>query len=113
MAAPSAGGAFDPHSNYKLTGTWDFTSATVVPANTNLGGNPGTAGTNVTAVEGGNNLYHQTVLTLTAVAMTVSQANVGGGVKIYTFPKGHITVLDANCSVAETTTSVLASTLHS
>jgi hypothetical protein len=109
--APSAGGAFDPHNDYKLSGTWDFSTATIVPSGVNLGVNYGTPGTGVTAVEGGNNLYHQTVLTLTNVAMTITDLHFGGGSKIYTFPLGHITLLDGTCSVTETTTSTLASTL--
>jgi hypothetical protein len=110
--APSAGGAFDPHNSYTWTGTQDFSGATIVPATTSPGGATGTvAASTVTAVEGGNYLYHQTVLTLTNVAMAISDTNVGGGTKIYTFPQGHITVLDANCSVSEATTSTIASTL--
>jgi hypothetical protein len=43
--------------------------------------------------------------------MTIVDANVGGGVKIYTFPEGVIAVSGATASVTETTTSVLATTL--
>lgn len=86
-------------------------------ANANTGGtttsNVGTvAAATVTAVEKGNGLFHQTILTLTAVAVALSDANVGGGTKIYTFPEGNITVTGATASVAETTTSAILTTLN-
>jgi hypothetical protein len=111
MPAGSAGGAFDPRNSYTWGGTQDFTNATITPATSSPGGGTGTPGTGVTAVEGGTSLYHQTVLTLTNVAMTITDLHFGGGSKIYTFPLGHITLLDGTCSVTETTTSTLASTL--
>lgn len=55
---------------------------------------------------------HRTTFTFTAVALTLADATVGAGVKIYTFPAGAITVIGAAGQVAETTTSVLASTLN-
>lgn len=60
--------------------------------------------------------YHgsvrQTLLTLTATPLTLVDANVGAGVKIFTFPEGRILVLGAVGTMAFTTTSVLASTLN-
>ena len=56
---------------------------------------------------------HQTVFTLTALPLTLADATVGAGVKIYDFPLGAITILGATGSVAETTTSAIASTLNS
>lgn len=67
---------------------------------------------NVTASERGNGLVHQTVLTLAATPITVSDTNVGGGTKIYDFPEGRILILGAVSSLAFTTTSALASTLN-
>jgi hypothetical protein len=117
--ANSAGGAFLPGDDQVVTGNWTFTgNNTFSGTNTNTGGgvtssNVGTVGAaTVTAVENGNGQFHETVLTLTNVAVALSDANVGGGSLIYTFPKGRITILDASASVKETTTSVLASTLN-
>jgi hypothetical protein len=73
----------------------------------------GTAAAATVAVsEKGNGIYRQTVLTLTALAMALSDANVGGGSKIYTFPQGNITILGATAVVAETTTSAILTTLN-
>ncbi len=55
---------------------------------------------------------HQTLITLNATPLTIVDAAVGGGVKIYTFPQGRILVLGAVGTMAFTTTSVLASTLN-
>jgi hypothetical protein len=66
----------------------------------------------VTATETGFGPFHQTVLSFTALAMAISDTNVGGGTKLYTFPEGNIVILGAVATVAETTTSVLASTLN-
>lgn len=55
---------------------------------------------------------HRTTFTFTALPLTLADATVGAGVKIYTFPAGAITVIGAAGQVAETTTSVLASTLN-
>lgn len=70
-------------------------------------------GATVSAVENGNGIFHMTVLTLTALPLTLADATVGAGVKIYDFPVGMITVLSASGSVAETTTSAIATTLNS
>jgi hypothetical protein len=71
-------------------------------------------GATVSAVEYGDAYYHKTVLTLTALPLTLVNADGlnGAGVKIYDFPLGAITLLSGAASIAETTTSVLASTLH-
>ena len=105
-----------------ITGGGSFTYKNISDINSNFtelyGGGTGTQGVatlanNVTAVESGNGGFHTTVLTLTAVPMAVSDSNVGGGVKIYTFPQGIISLSGATASVAETTTSAIASTLNS
>lgn len=66
----------------------------------------------VTAVEKGGVVFRQTVLTLTAVPVTVRDTEQGGGVKIYTFPSGRISHIGSDASVAVTTTSALATTLN-
>lgn len=70
------------------------------------------AAATVTAAEQGGTIVHKTILTLSALAVTVVDANVGGGAKIYTFPEGRILLLGAVGSIAVTTTSALASTLN-
>ena len=69
-------------------------------------------GATVSVVELGDGIMHQTVFTLTALPLTLADVTVGAGVKIYDFPEGVITIMGASGSVAETTTSALASTLN-
>ena len=66
----------------------------------------------VTATEKGDGVFKQTVLTLSAVPVTMRDTEQGGGVQIYTFPAGRICRLGAIGSIAVTTTSVLADTLN-
>jgi hypothetical protein len=67
----------------------------------------------VTAQELGTDHIHTTVLTLTDTPVTVRDTEQGGGVKIYTFPKGKIVRLGAVSNLTITTTSAIASTLNS
>lgn len=77
----------------------------------NVGTSGATSGaTNVATEQMG--AVHQTLITLNATPLTLVDANVGGGTKIYTFPEGRILLLGAVGSMAFTTTSVLASTLN-
>lgn len=69
-------------------------------------------GTTVTVAEAGNAVIHQTVFTLTALPITMADASQGGGVKIYTFPEGAITILGASGTVTVTTTSAILTTLN-
>lgn len=66
----------------------------------------------VTATEKGDGVFKQTVLTLSALPITMRDTEQGGGAKIYTFPVGRITPVGAIGSIAVTTTSVLADTLN-
>lgn len=60
----------------------------------------GTAGTNVTAVEYGDGMNHTTILTLTAVAITIGDtAALAMGALIYTFPAGALVINSATLSV--------------
>ncbi len=72
----------------------------------------GTAAATVTAAEYGAGLVRQTLLTLAATPVALSQANVGGGVLIYTFPQGLIVVLGGMATVTPTTTSAILGTLN-
>ena len=66
----------------------------------------------VTVTETGD-VVKQTVLTLTALPIGLTAVTLqGGGVKIFTFPKGRICRIGAEASLAITTTSVLADTLN-
>lgn len=117
MTTPNTnGGAFVPGANYEPTGDWRFKTPGVVtfdnpPLTKSL---PGVAGAStVTVVEKGDGLYRQTVITFTALAMSLSQAHVGGGSKIYTFPEGNISILGAIAkNVIPTTTSAILTTLN-
>lgn len=56
---------------------------------------------------------HKEVLVLNDLPMTLADATVGAGVKIFTFPQGRILFLGAIAKdITPTTTSVLASTLN-
>lgn len=68
--------------------------------------------TGVTIVDQVLGMLHRSTFTFTAVALTLLDATTGLGTKIYDFPKGVVTILNAAGQVAETTTSVLASTLN-
>lgn len=77
-----------------------------------IGSIPSAVAANV-SVEEQVPIVHRTVIDLNDVPITISDANVGGGVAIYTFPEGHIRVLGAivrNLKIK--TTSALASTLN-
>jgi len=113
---PSATGlVYDSVSNtfkYNANGTIktladDGTSTTTV----NIGA---PSGATVSAVETGNGTQHKTVLTLTALPLTLVNADGlnGKGVKIYDFPLGSITILGSVGHVAETTTSAILTTLN-
>lgn len=84
----------------------DFLAGTATPAN--LGTKNGST---VTVAETVSGPIHTSVFTLTATPMTIADATAGGGVKIYTFPEGALTILGGKFSLTPTTTSVLASTL--
>jgi len=56
--------------------------------------------------------FIQSVFTLTAIAQAVVNGTEYQGTKIFTFPTGRISVLDVTSTLAQTTTSVLASTLN-
>lgn len=112
MPSYQSGGAFQVGGDYKPTGTWDWSSATVINGNPTTATNVGAAATSVTASEYGNGTIHATVLSVLNLAMAISDSHVGGGTLVYTFPQGRISVLSAISTMAFTTTSVLASTLN-
>lgn len=73
---------------------------------------PAAVATYVTATEKGDGVFHQTVLTLAALPVTMRDTEQGGGAQIYAFPAGRICRLGAIGSIAVTTTSILADTLN-
>ena len=100
--------------------TWSLTAAGIAALTAPAGnitpdamGIVGTVGTSVTAVEyGTDGLVHRTVLTLTALAQTITNTTAEyAGSLIYTFPQGRILVLGALASVAQTTTTTIATSI--
>lgn len=70
------------------------------------------AGTGVASETTGSGPYRRTVLTLTAMPQTITNgASEFTGTKIYDFPEGRILILGVIATLAETTTSVLATTI--
>lgn len=83
----------------------------------NLLGKPGegtgtASGTGVTATEERAGLVRITRLSLNAVPQDVGNGEEYQSTLVYTFPAGAITVLGSVASLAETTTSAIASTLN-
>ena len=83
-----------------------------------LGGDPlvgaGTAnGATVFAQEFMQGAMRQTIISLKALPQTVVNGTEYQGSKIYDFPEGQIIVYGAVGSIAQTTTSVIATTLNS
>ena len=78
---------------------------------TNTAGAGTVAAVTVSAAEYGDGVFHQTVLTLTAAPVTMRDTEQGGGLKIYTFPKGRILFLGGSGQITTTTTSAIATTL--
>jgi hypothetical protein len=81
-------------------------------AQSTVGSVPQTLGATCVATEAGDGLVHQTTLTLSALAQAVVNGTEYQGTKIYDFPAGRILVLGVTATIAQTTTSALASTLN-
>lgn len=64
------------------------------------------------ATEEGDTVVHKTTLTLNALAQAVVNGTEYQGTKVYDFPEGRILVLGVTASIAQTTTSDLATTLN-
>lgn len=62
---------------------------------------------------GGNGIVRKTVFTLTAVAMTITDALAYASQQLYDFPEGNIHFHGCVANIAMTTTSAPASTLNS
>jgi hypothetical protein len=80
---------------------------------TGAGTVPAAVAAQVVATERGNGIVHQTLLTLTDLAQAVVNGTEYQGTKIYSFPQGRIFVLGVTATIAEKTTSAIASTLNS
>lgn len=68
-------------------------------------------GSTISVAEFGG-IVRKTIFTMTALPLTLADATVGAGVKIYDFPEGRLLFLGAVGAFAFTTTSTLASTLN-
>lgn len=107
MATTYTGGALVPSASYAIDPAWQ-TNAVWTSIH-----KPGSAGAaTVVVAEQGNGVYRRTVLRLSNFAISLVDAHVGGGSLLYTFPAGGIYSLGGISSLAETTTSALASTLN-
>jgi hypothetical protein len=73
---------------------------------------PAAVAANIAAQELGNGVIHQTVLTLSEVAQAVVNGTEYQSTEIYNFPAGRILMLGVTASLAQKTTSVLASSLN-
>lgn len=94
----------------------NVTSPTLVNVGTpTLGGVSGilAAVDGLSVVEYGTDHIHSTVFTFTNMPLVVRDTEVGGGVKVYQFPKGKIVRLGAAMTTTITTASAIASTLNS
>lgn len=83
------------------------------PSTAGVGSVPAAVAATCVAENTGQGSFRRTVLTLTAMPMTIVDSTGGvGSVKIYDFPEGRILMLGGILTLAPTTTSVLASTLN-
>lgn len=78
-----------------------------------VGSIPGAVAGNVSAVEYGDQKFHQTVLTLANLPQAVVNGTEYQGTKIYDFPEGRILVLGVTAQLQQKTTSEIAGTLNS
>lgn len=86
----------------------------LMPFNTasGIGSIPTAVAAYVTAAEYGDGIQHRTVLTLTSLPQSVVNGTEYQGTEIYDFPEGIIRVEGVVASIAQKTTSTLASTLN-
>lgn len=105
----------------RQTDGWELLNANIktnigakdIDNNSNGNGSvPSAVASYVTATEKGDGVFHQTILTLSALPITMRDTEQGGGAQIYAFPAGRICRLGAIGSIAVTTTSILADTLN-
>jgi hypothetical protein len=95
----------------ELAGPSDVSAIAAAAAQTATAAAGAKNGATVTATET-MGVVNKTVLTFTALPITMRDTEQGGGVKVYDFPAGRIAFLGATGSIAVTTTSVLADTLN-
>ena len=80
-----------------IAGVKTFSSALVTGAEVGT-----VSGTGITVVERGSGIFHETIFTITAHALTVTDSGANGGhgsQKIYDFPEGHIKVISGHANV--------------
>jgi hypothetical protein len=102
VSYPLAAYALGAGESLVYDGGWKVLTAAGEVKSSALGSASSSAGTKngatVTAAENGTGVVHQTVLTLTATPITISDdADTAqyGGVKVYTLPEGHAAILGA------------------
>lgn len=86
----------------------DYQTVTTV----DVGSVPAAAKPYVTVTERGIGVIHKTIFTITNMPVTVRDTQQGGGVQVYGWPEGRIFILGGTGFSTFTTTTTLASTLH-
>lgn len=90
----------------------DFNLNQAASSTAGNGSVPSAVSAMVSAVESGDGVTHQTVLTLNALSQVITNgASEWVGTEIYDFPTGRINILGVTASLAPTTHSTLASTV--
>jgi hypothetical protein len=99
--------------NIRSPVTEDLDALTFPLTNTaGAGAVPAGVAATVTAAEYGDGVFHQTVLTLTALDQLIPNgASEWCGTEVYDFPIGRILVLGVTASLAPTTTTALVTTI--
>ncbi len=93
----SIGGAKTFSGNVSVGGTLAVTGAVTTGY-----GNGAKNGAAVSVVEQGNGVVHKTILTLTALSISMTDATTAGchgSHKLYDFPAGNIAILGATCNL--------------
>lgn len=114
-------GNYDTTVATRSAGVWTLTAAGAAIVASNVATDVATVanavgvavGATVSALEyGKGGIVNKTVLTLASTLQAIVDATEYQGTKIYTFPEGRILVLGVTASIAQTTTSALATTLN-
>lgn len=98
------------NANVRQIGTVDLDAQALASTN---GLVPAAVAAKVVATETGDNLVHQTLLTITGLAQAIADATSWASTALYAFPTGRIAILGCKASLAPTTTTAIASTIKS
>lgn len=102
------------NTNVRKYGEQDMDDLTFPLTNTaGAGSVPGAVSAQVAAIEYGDGVWHQTLLTLTDLPQAIADASSWQGTEIYDFPEGRVHVLGVVATLAPKTTSAIATTIKS